>query len=82
MHDGSAELKEARGRTVKKMAVVYDEEYCAVGRVRGWIQHERRHHPCGADASPVFALATGDTEIRRNYKARVQTMGLNIEPFK
>lgn len=27
-------------------------------------------------------VATGDTEIRRNYKARVHTMGLNIEPFK
>jgi hypothetical protein len=30
MHDGSAELKEAHGPTVKRMTVVHDKKYCAV----------------------------------------------------
>jgi len=30
MHDRCVELREGRGRTVKKMTVAYDEEYCAV----------------------------------------------------
>ena len=30
MHNEWIELKEARGRTVKKTTVVYDEEYCTL----------------------------------------------------
>jgi len=83
MHEGCTELKEARGRTVKKMTVVYDEEFYAVE-----VEFEDGYS-MNVDIIPAVQIrpqflyvATGDTEIRRNYKARVHTMGLNIEPFK
>lgn len=65
------------------MTVVYDEEFCAVE-----VEFEDRYSmnvdiiPAVQIRPQLLHVATGDTEIRRNYKARVHTTGLNIEPFK
>ena len=83
MHDNCVELKEARGRTVKKMTVAYDEEYCAVE-----VEFEDGYST-NVDIIPAVQIrpqflhvGSGDTKVRRNYKARVHTMGLNIEQSK
>lgn len=83
MHPNCVELKEARGRTVKKMTVDYDEEYCAVE-----VEFEDGYS-MNVDIIPAVQIrpqflhvGTGDTDVRRNYKAQVHTMGLNIEPKK
>lgn len=83
MHNAWVELKEARGRIVKKMTVAYDEEYCAVE-----VEFEDGYS-MNVDIIPAVQIrpqflhvATGDTEVRRNYKARVHMMGLNIEQNK
>ena len=74
------ELKEGRGRTVKSMNVVYDEEYCAVE-----VEFEDGYS-MNVDIIPAVQIrpqfqhvGTGDAKVLRNYKARVHTMGLNIE---
>ena len=79
MHPNCVELKEARGRTVKKMTVDYDQEYCAVE-----VEVEEGYS-MNVDIIPAVQIrpqflhvGSGDTEVRRNYKARVHTMGLNI----
>lgn len=80
MRSGSTVLREARGRTIKEMRVVYDEEYCAVE-----IDFDDGY-AVGVDIGPAVQIrpqflhvATGDTEVLRNYKARIHTMGLIVE---
>jgi hypothetical protein len=77
------ELKEARGRTVKQMVVVYDEEYCAVE-----VEFEDGHS-MNVDIIPAVQIrpqfqhvSTGDAKVLRNYKAQIHTMGLDIERGK
>lgn len=74
------ELKAARGRTVKSMNVALDEEYAAVE-----VEFEDGHS-MNVDITPAVQIrpqfqkiSSGDTEVLRNYKARIHTMGLNIE---
>ena len=83
MHNEWIELKEAHGRTVKKMTVVYDEEYCAAE-----VEFEDGYS-MNVDIIPAVQIrpqflhvATGDTEVQRNYRARIHTMGLNIQRGK
>jgi hypothetical protein len=73
------ELKEARGRTVKKMTVSYDEEYCAVE-----VEFEDGHS-MNVDIIPAVQIrpqfqhvGTGDSKVLRSYRSRIYTMGLNI----
>ena len=73
------ELREARGRTVKRMTVSYDEEYCAVE-----VEFEDGHS-MNVDIIPAVQIrpqfqhvGTGDAKVLRNYRARIHTMGLNI----
>ena len=70
------ELKEARGRTVKKMNVAYDEEYVAVA-----VEFEDGHSMT-VDIFPAVQLrpqfqhvGTGDARIIRNYKSRISVAG-------
>ena len=74
------ELREARGRTVKKMVVAYDEEYCAVE-----VEFEDGHS-MNVDIIPAVQIRpqfqnikTGDAKVLRNYPARTHTMGLDIK---
>ena len=73
------ELREARGRTVKRMTVSCDEEYCAVE-----VEFEDGHS-MNVDIIPAVQIrpqfqhvGTGDAKVLRNYRARIHTMGLNI----
>jgi len=83
MHPNCVELKEARGRAVKKMTVVYDEEYCAVE-----VEFEDGYSmnvdiiPAVQIRPQLLHVGTGDTDVQRNYKARMHAIGLNIEPKK
>lgn len=70
------ELIEARGRTVKKMNVAYDEEYVAVE-----VEFDDGHS-MNVDIIPAVQIrpqfqhvGTGDTRIVRNYKSRVSVAG-------
>jgi len=83
MHNEWIELKEARGRTVKKMTVVYDEEYCAVEvEVEDGYSMNVDIVPAVQIRPQLLHIATGDTEVRRNYRTRIHTMGLNIQQGK
>lgn len=70
------ELKEARGRTVKKMNVVYDEEYVAVE------VEFKDGHSMNVDIIPAVQVrpqfqhvGTGDARIIRSYKSRISVAG-------
>jgi hypothetical protein len=70
------ELKEARGRTIKKMNVVYDEEYVAVE-----VEFEDGHS-MNVDIIPAVQIrpqfqhvSTGDARIIRSYKSRISVAG-------
>ena len=70
------ELKEARGRTVKRMNVAYDEEYVAVE-----VEFEDGYG-MNVDIIPAVQIrpqfqhvGTGDTRILRNYKSRISVAG-------
>ena len=70
------ELKEARGRTVKTMNVVYDEEYVAVE-----VEFEDGHS-MNVDIIPAVQIrpqfqhvGTGDARIIRSYKSRISVAG-------
>ena len=70
------ELKEARGRTVKTMNVVYDEEYVAVE-----VEFEDGHS-MNVDIVPAVQVrpqfqhvGTGDARIIRSYKSRISVAG-------
>ena len=73
------ELREARGRTIKRMTVSYDEEYCAVEVEFG------DGHSMNVDIVPAVQIrpqfqhvGTGDAKLLRSYRARIHTMGLSI----
>ncbi|MGO9088277.1 MAG: hypothetical protein ACLP6G_10360 [Terriglobales bacterium] len=76
------ELKEARGRTVKRMNVAYDEEYVAVE-----VEFEDGHS-MNVDIIPAVQIrpqfqhvSTGDARIIRSYKSRISVAGgLKINP--
>ena len=76
------ELKEARGRKVKTMNVVYDEEYVAVE-----VEFEDGHS-MNVDIVPAVQVrpqfqhvGTGDARIIRSYKSRISVAGgLKINP--
>ena len=76
------ELREARGRTVKRMNVVYDEEYVAVE-----VEFEDGHS-MNVDIVPAVQVrpqfqhvGTGDARIIRSYKSRISVAGgLKINP--
>ena len=76
------ELKEARGRTIKKMNVVFDEEYVAVE-----VEFEDGHS-MNVDIIPAVQIrpqfqhaATGDNRIIRNYRSRISVAGgLKLTP--
>jgi len=76
------ELKEACGRTVKRMNVVYDEEYVAVE-----VEFEDGHS-MNVDIIPAMQIrpqfqhvGTGNAGIIRSYKSRVSVAGgLKINP--
>ncbi len=70
------ELKEARGRTVKRMNVAYDEEYVAVE-----VEFEDGHS-MNVDIIPAVQIrpqfqhvSTGDARIIRSYKSRISVAG-------
>ena len=70
------ELIEARGRTVKRMNVAYDEEYVAVE-----VEFEDGHS-MNVDIVPAVQIrpqfqhvGTGDVRIVRNYKSRISVAG-------
>jgi hypothetical protein len=70
------ELKEARGRTVKRMNVVYDEEYVVVE-----VEFEDGHS-MNVDIIPAVQIrpqfqhvSTGDARILRNYRSRISVAG-------
>jgi len=73
------ELKEAKGRVVKRMSVAYDEEYCAVE-----VEFEDGHSmnvdiiPAVQIRSQFQHVGTGDAKVLCNYKSRIHTMGLNV----
>jgi hypothetical protein len=74
------ELIEARGRTVKRMNVAYDEEYVAVE-----VEFEDGNS-MNVDIIPALQIrpqfqhvGTGDVRIIRNYKSRISVAdGLKI----
>ena len=76
------ELKEARGRTVKRMNIAYDEEYVAVE-----VEFEDGYS-MNVDIIPAVQIrpqfqhiGTGDARILRNYKSRTSMAGgLKINP--
>ena len=76
------ELIEARGRTVKRMNVAYDEEYVAVE-----VEFEDGHS-MNVDIIPAVQIrpqfqhvSTGDARIIRCYKSRISVAGgLKINP--
>jgi len=70
------ELIGARGRTVKRMNVAYDEEYVAVE-----VEFEDGHS-MNVDIIPAVQIrpqfqhvSTGDARIIRNYKSRISVAG-------
>jgi len=77
------ELKEARGRTIKRMNVAYDEEYVAVE-----VEFEDGYS-MNVDIIPAVQIrpqfqhvSTGDIRILRSYKSRISVAGgLKINPI-
>jgi hypothetical protein len=70
------ELKEAHGRRIKRMNVVYDEEYVAVE-----VDFEDGHS-MNVDIIPAVQIrrqfqhvGTGDSRVIRSYKARISMAG-------